>query len=292
MVEASGIDPQRVIIEITEGRGQLDAMQRVVADYHRAGLRVAIDDFGAGASQIDRIVALRPDIIKLDMQLFKQASKGGLSADVTLAATSIAGRAGCEVVCEGVETDREMHFSIECGARYVQGFIFHPALEETLLRQTTLSAVRELQGSYLARKTEKLQHNALHNQRLREQVTELREHLKHRPQEPLDARALKSEGILRYYLCDPDGNQLTDNIEITESGFEHQSQYRNCNWSHRPYFALLIALEGSAMHRELIVSDNYRDTDTHKLCKTYGTYISEGEILLVDVAVEDDVLYA
>src|SRR5690606_5684767 len=132
MIDAAGIDPKRVVVEITEGQGELSQIQRVVAGYHRAGIRVAIDDFGAGASQLDRIEALKPDIIKLDMQLFKKASRGGLAADVTLAATRIAERIGCDIVCEGVETEEELHFGIECGARYIQGYIFHPALPALL----------------------------------------------------------------------------------------------------------------------------------------------------------------
>src|SRR5690606_36646549 len=71
MVESSGIDPARVVIEITETHGELRQLQRLVKQYHQAGLRVAIDDLGAGNSQLDRIIALAPDIIKLDMRLFK-----------------------------------------------------------------------------------------------------------------------------------------------------------------------------------------------------------------------------
>ena len=66
----------RVVIEITETHGELSRLQRLVEQYHAVGLRVAIDDFGAGNSQLDRIIALAPDMIKLDMRLFKMAAKG------------------------------------------------------------------------------------------------------------------------------------------------------------------------------------------------------------------------
>jgi hypothetical protein len=41
-----------------------------------------------------------------------------------------------------------------------------------------------------------------------------------------------------------------------------------------------------------VVSNSYRDAMSRQLCKTYGTYLNDDRILLVDVAVEDDVLYA
>lgn len=291
MVEAAGMNPQRVVIEITEGHGDMAKLQRAVRGYHRAGLRVAIDDFGAGASQIDRIIALQPDIIKLDMQLFKKAARGGLSADVMLAAATIAGRVGCDIVCEGVETEEELHFGIECGARYIQGFIFHPAQKDLLPVFETRDFARRIQQSYLQRKAAKLRSNAQHNHSICECVHHIRDLLVDERPQDVCPQELFREGVLRYYLCRPDGTQVSDNHEIGPGGIELQSWYKDNNWSHRPYFPLLIALE-AAMARKLVVSSSYRDSITHKLCKTYGTYIQSDLILLVDVVVDDDVLYA
>lgn len=290
MIEAADIDPARVVIEITEGYGQLEQIQRLVADYHRAGLRVAIDDFGAGASQIDRIAALKPDLIKLDMQLFRKATRGGVNADVILSAAAIASRVGCDIVCEGVETEEEVHFAIECGARFIQGYVFHPALPETLPATQSFDAVRSIQKSFQRRKTGRLRENALHSKTMREQVLKLRQLLSEEREQDLNPNELYRVGILRYYLCCGDGTQLSDNVEIADSGFERQTDFRDCNWSHRPYFSLLVALE-SSMARQLVVSDPYRDSTSHQLCKTYGTYIEKDLILLVDVAVDDDTLY-
>ncbi|HEY7883621.1 MAG TPA: EAL domain-containing protein [Cellvibrionaceae bacterium] len=290
MIEAAGIDPARVVVEITEGQGELSQIQRVVADYHRAGMRVAIDDFGAGASQLDRIEALKPDIIKLDMQLFKKASRGGLTADVTLAATKIAERIGCDIVCEGVETEEELHFGIECGARFIQGYIFHPAQAQLLPPHQTCASARALQQSFLKRKAERLRAMAVHNRSLSESVLHMRQQLLEENTETLSAPELSEQGILRYYLCCADGTQISDNIEVTAQGFECQPWGRSCNWSHRPYFPLLVALETS-FTRKLVISDSYRDTMTHKLCRTFGTHLDKNRILLVDVLVNDDVLY-
>ncbi|MGS8556575.1 EAL domain-containing protein, partial [Salmonella enterica subsp. enterica serovar Soahanina] len=67
-VQAHGVDPRRIVFEITELGGDIQRLADVVARYREAGARIAIDDFGAGYSQLDRVLALQPDILKLDMR--------------------------------------------------------------------------------------------------------------------------------------------------------------------------------------------------------------------------------
>jgi len=69
-IHSHGVDPQRIVFEITELGGDIQRLAEVVARYREAGARIAIDDFGAGYSQLDRVLALQPDILKLDMRLF------------------------------------------------------------------------------------------------------------------------------------------------------------------------------------------------------------------------------
>jgi EAL domain-containing protein (putative c-di-GMP-specific phosphodiesterase class I) len=101
----------------------------VVARYREAGARIAIDDFGAGYSQLDRVLALQPDILKLDMRLFQAAALGGPSSDVVKALAQMAEKTGCWIIAEGVETEAQLNFALECGSRYVQGFLFARAQE-------------------------------------------------------------------------------------------------------------------------------------------------------------------
>jgi len=130
MLDELNIDRSRVIIEITESEGDLNKLIKVVKVYRKHGLQVAIDDFGAGFSQLERVMAIHPDIIKLDMSLFKQASKGGIANDVVQLLTRLAERSGCRIVCEGVETEEEFFFSLSCGAQYMQGYLFSAAEAE------------------------------------------------------------------------------------------------------------------------------------------------------------------
>jgi EAL domain-containing protein (putative c-di-GMP-specific phosphodiesterase class I) len=104
-LQTYGIPAERIVFEITELSGDGQRLKDVVARYRDAGARIAIDDFGAGYSQLDRVLALQPDILKLDMRLFQAAARGGPSSDVVKALAQMAEKTGCWIIAEGVETE-------------------------------------------------------------------------------------------------------------------------------------------------------------------------------------------
>jgi len=292
MIDEAGLDPRRVIIEITETAGELDRLQRLVRQYHAGGLRVAIDDFGAGNSQIDRIIALAPDMIKLDMRLFKMAAQGGLSADVLLGMMAIAERAGCEVVCEGVESIEEFCFGIECGAHYMQGFLFAPGLQAPLAADHFTPQVDALIQQYFGRKCERLSHTIDHSRALKHAVLGLQRELQgNSAPETITRAPLRTLGIMRFFICDTNGRQLSPNYEVGRDSISLDHRYVGYNWSWRPYFPTLTAMKARADF-DLVASTTYRDASTSLLCKTFGLFLDEKRVLLVDAEVSDEVLYA
>lgn len=290
MVEESGLDPARVIIEITESTGDLHKLRKAVNCYHEAGMRVALDDFGVGASQIDRIEALEPDIVKLDMRLFKDAAKGNsISADIALAVTDIATRVGCNVVCEGVETEREFYFGLECGSSHVQGYLFKEALPRIINAKSTIPEVRKLQGNYLKTKSGNLLREMEYKYQLKEAVLQIRTNCAGE-KIALDAGKLLKAGVRRYFICDTTGRQISANYEVKPEGIQENPMAVGLNWAHRPYFALFMTLRGTVFHN-LYASETYRDVNSHNLCQTYGHFLDDQRILLVDAEVQDSTLY-
>lgn len=295
MIERAGIDPARVVIEITEIGGDLDKLERVVAEYRAAGMKLAVDDFGVGASQIDRLVRLRPDYIKLDMDLFKQASRGGTEADVLLAIAAIAERTGCEIICEGVETDEEFHFALECGASYVQGWVFQAAAATPVAADRYSRQVNTLKKSYLQRKTQKYLNTVSHNKRVSDKVEALCRHLRSSPCSAADFRhidggSLWQLGVRRIYICDVHGEQVSPSYNLDSLHIHADPDFIGYNWSHRPYFPLLHAMQ-QVQCNHVVVSSAYRDVINGVMCKTYGVFISDNRILLIDVLSEEDILF-
>ncbi len=292
LIDASGIDPARVVIEITESHGELDKLQRMVKQYHAAGVRVAIDDFGAENSQLDRVIALDPDLIKLDMRLFKLATQGGLGADVLFGMAALAERAGCEVVCEGVETAEEFMFGIECGAQYMQGWLFSQALAAPIAAGHFKTQLDELLSQYLQRKRERLSHSIDHSRAIKQQVIALANALQ-RGEAPqsLCHRQLRELGAMRYFICDGSGLQISPNYEINADSVAVQPQFLGYNWCWRPYFPMLMAVQCRS-GTDIVASTAYRDASSGQLCKTLGVHLDQQRVLLVDTAVHDEVLHA
>ena len=292
MIKLAGLAPSRVVIEITEYRGDIENLKRAVKIYQEVGIRVAIDDFGAGASQIDRIEALEPDIVKLDMRLFKAGSKGeGVSADMAMVINSIANRLGCHIVCEGVETEQEFFFGIECGCSHVQGWLFHKALPNLIDSGETVKKVRDLQAKYLNSKSEVLVESMQARSHTKESVAKLREFvIDDSGKTKIDLKEMVQSGVLSYFICDLQGTQISKKFEVTEQGIKENDLSKQLNWSHRPYFPLFQALRRSVSHN-LFSSRVYRDHGSRKLCQTYGTYLNDDNILLVDVKVNDSTLF-
>jgi EAL domain-containing protein (putative c-di-GMP-specific phosphodiesterase class I) len=281
-LERHGVAPQRIVFEITELGGDSQRLAEVVQRYREAGARIAIDDFGAGYSQLDRVLALQPDILKLDMRLFQAAALGGPSSEVVKALAQMAEKTGCWIIAEGVETQAQLTFALECGSRYVQGFLFAKAEEYFFPSDAFVKRFASFRERYVQQKLG--ERARLMN--LRQQLIELMALL----QPWAQAKAPLSElpqldaypWILRFYQCDRHGTQLTPNLEWRNQAWQADPSYLGHNWSWRPYFYHLLA-EGWD-ERRLILSSTYRDATSNQYCLTAGQFFDNGQrLLLIDV---------
>ncbi|TWI55712.1 EAL domain-containing protein (putative c-di-GMP-specific phosphodiesterase class I) [Pseudomonas duriflava] len=281
-LERYAIDPRRVVFEITELSGNQTRLLEVVNLYREAGARIAIDDFGAGYSQLDRVLDLQPDILKLDMRLFQAAARGGPSSELVKALAIMAEKTGCWIIAEGVETEEELSFALECGARYVQGFLFAQGTRDFHPAETHVDRFAELRAHYVQHKlTEREQMMSL-RQELARFVQSIRPWAESKA--TLSALPLPHDypWLLRIYQCDRHGTQISPNLEWNGMFWQENRRYLNHNWSWRPYFYSLLA-EGW-QERRLNVSNVYRDATTNQYCITAGQFIHNGErLLLVDI---------
>ncbi len=87
-----------------------------------AGFRLAIDDFGSGATSLKQIRGLAFDILKLDGSLIQNLKSDGRDREFVRAITGLAHSAGKEVAAEFVQDDETIRFLSELGVEYAQGF--------------------------------------------------------------------------------------------------------------------------------------------------------------------------
>lgn len=125
LVRYYGLIPKRVCVEIGPQDAHEGLLRAAVSIYREIGLAIALDDFGTGASNFDRVLALRPDLVKVDRKLFAGAAVGRTRSRRMLATIiGMLHELGARVVVEGVETATEAHVALDAQADYLQGVHF------------------------------------------------------------------------------------------------------------------------------------------------------------------------
>ncbi len=121
----SAFPPHRLVIELTEHAavGEYEILSSRLAPLREAGIKLAIDDAGAGYSGLQHIVQLQPDIIKLDMSLTRDIDSDQARRALASALVFYARETGSLIVAEGVETEQEMQTLKMLGIHRGQGYL-------------------------------------------------------------------------------------------------------------------------------------------------------------------------
>jgi len=129
---------RRVVLEITEHDHIEDypALLAALAPLRELGLRVAIDDAGAGYASLRHILQVQPDLIKLDISLTRNIDTDLKRRALASALIAFSRETGARIVAEGVETAEELHTLRQLGADCGQGyFLSHPLPLMDAIRQ-------------------------------------------------------------------------------------------------------------------------------------------------------------
>lgn len=116
---------ERIILEMTEHAvvSDYDVLRDALAPYRARGLRVAVDDVGAGHSTFRHVLDLSPDLVKLDRTLIHGLHRDTARRALAEALTMYGRRIGCEVIAEGIEDEADLAVIREIGITRVQGFL-------------------------------------------------------------------------------------------------------------------------------------------------------------------------
>lgn len=125
LLENQQLDPRRVVVEILERQiSDEDELEHAVDYYRTLGCLVAIDDFGAGHSNFDRIWRLQPNLVKLDRSMIVRAAADRRIRRLLPGIVALLHETGCLVVIEGIETEAEALIALDADADLVQGYYF------------------------------------------------------------------------------------------------------------------------------------------------------------------------
>lgn len=116
---------ERIVLEVTEHDAVEDypSLERVLKSLRSGGVRLAIDDAGAGFSSFRHVIQLAPDIIKADVALTRGIDRDPARQALTRSLARFARETGAVIVSEGIETDAELRTAVRLGVSLGQGYL-------------------------------------------------------------------------------------------------------------------------------------------------------------------------
>ncbi|OBA60529.1 diguanylate phosphodiesterase [Mycobacterium sp. 1100029.7] len=118
------VEPSRLVLEITEHDAveNYDALDDVLAACRARGMRVAVDDVGAGFSSFSHVLELAPEFIKIDQSITRNIDADDARRRLAQSIAEFAAQIGATVIAEGVESQGELDAAGAAGIPWAQGY--------------------------------------------------------------------------------------------------------------------------------------------------------------------------
>lgn len=132
-----GLDPKFLELEITESNimQNTELATETIKKLKSMGIKIAIDDFGAGFSSLSYIRKFFADIVKIDKSFVWNVTHNSSDAALTAAIIHMANILNISVVAEGVETKEQLDFLYSNGCKQIQGYIISPPIAPSAFEQ-------------------------------------------------------------------------------------------------------------------------------------------------------------
>jgi len=281
-----GIASEKLVIEITEEDfNSSEEYLRAIVHYKKAGCRIALDDYGKKASNIDRLAKLHPDIIKINIDYIHNSEMSYHYREYLHAIAAFADSVGIEILYEGIETECQLDICISSKGRFFQGFLFavpQPSMRDANINTFVFSTL--MAAAYSA-----IQTNAVNVESLKNSFDVHVERFF--LENPFDREKINNDEyliklfrelpeVIRIYLCSREGIQLSNNIE-RESDNIVCRDYKNKIWAWRGFFH--ETMKAFIRGRKSCLSNPYRDFTTKEKICTYCYAITDDIFLFADM---------
>jgi EAL domain-containing protein (putative c-di-GMP-specific phosphodiesterase class I) len=135
-----GLEPANLVLEFSESvmLGDADSTISVLKELKQLGVKLAVDDFGAGQSSLSQLQRFPVDVLKIDPSFVDGLDRGPENSALARAIVRLAQVLRLEVVAEGVEREEQVVVLRDIGCQMAQGFLFARPLDEP-----TMTAVLE-----------------------------------------------------------------------------------------------------------------------------------------------------
>ncbi|GAB6089939.1 EAL domain-containing protein [Spirochaeta dissipatitropha] len=269
-VANAGLSPEQIAIEIVESRvSNADILTDFVSTYRDAGFLIVLDDFGADHSNLDRILLVRPDIVKIDRNLISGLDTDHYRQAVFQAIVSLAHRIGSLVLAEGVETEAESRMCSLLGAELQQGYSFARPGSDPKKISVELQGLLEDRSRELCSCQRELQNQQqLASEEYRETGLGVINQLRKYSIEDIDLVAEEVVGAYPrlecLYCLNPEGKQISSTLHGSSALARHPAFHpavKGTDHSLKPYFLQL-------RYADFTVTEPYISFASGKNCRT------------------------
>ncbi len=287
LMRSAAMPPHRVVVEILEGAIHDEGLLADAIHYYRElGCLVAIDDFGAGHSNFERIWRIAPHIVKLDRSISAQAPVNRRARHVLPNLVNLIHEAGSLALMEGLETEEEALIAMDADVDFVQGFHFARPAEHPDVSYACDTVFGGLCDKFKLFRSEEAQ---TYRQRLAPYLTGFRQAMglleSGLTMEDACAKFLRQNRVHSCYLLDMDGHQIGGNMDAADSAtdprFTPLTDARGANWSRRHYFRHAVNMPG-----QIQITNPYLSIATSRMCVTLSVTVQtedEMRVLCCDV---------
>ena len=132
IIAESQLDPQKVMLEITEGvlMEDKERMKDLFKRFNAAGIGIAIDDFGTGYSSLAYLKDFPIDVLKIDKSFIDNLESEERNQAIVRGIARLGEILDMAIIAEGVEKKEQLRILRDLGVRLIQGYIFSPPLFE------------------------------------------------------------------------------------------------------------------------------------------------------------------
>ena len=125
-IAACGADPERLIAEVSEAAAMADPgrTDRAIVELREVGIRIAIDEYGAGQSSFAQLRDMPLDLVKIDRSLTTRLPGDEAAAERVETLLARLDELGVRTLAVGIETEEQLAFLVERGCYFGQGYLF------------------------------------------------------------------------------------------------------------------------------------------------------------------------
>jgi len=278
-VRGNGLTPSNVVIEMVESRvSDLAALERFSRSHRDRGFLLALDDMGAGHSNLDRVAIIKPDVIKLDRSLVNGLDRQWYKQEIAGALVNLAQKIGALVVAEGVERRSEALAAMDLGADILQGFYLAKPMHAGAAMDGCPDRLAGLAQEYRSHTIGRIAAKKARHSQFDVVVADLRTRLWGVGQRDLDTKLCSLLGLHPslecIYVLGRDGRQVSDTV-CDHSKIRQRRKVifrpadKGDDQSLKNYYLLLMA------GLERYVSEPYISLASGNLCVTISTWFKD-----------------